>query len=55
MKKEFKGWAIKDDNGYYWIDVPPDGWFGYDLKVYNATLTVDDSDLTAWTLYTAEA
>lgn len=47
MKKIINGWAIKDENGFEWIDVPPSDWVHYDKRFYNATLTIDlNSDLT---------
>ena len=47
MKKTINGWAMEDDDGFMWFDVPPESWADYGNKFYNATLTIDlNSDLT---------
>jgi hypothetical protein len=41
MNRVIHGWAMEDDDGFMWIDIPPESWCDYDKKFYNATLTID--------------
>jgi len=43
--RKVEGWVMEDDDGFMWFDTPPEGYFDYGKKFYNATLTID-SELT---------